>query len=95
MIQFKETSVRTDFGLEFVNISFTIEDTHENLSNYQFDLYSGEAVTDNFNLIYSNIQNFECNDYTANLLNDEIMHYYKIKATNLKTGESIFSEIIP
>ena len=95
MIQFKDISVRTDFGLEFINISFKIEDTFENLSNYRFDLYSSCGVTDKFELIYSNIQNFECNDYTANLLNDEIMHYYKIKATNIITDESIFSEIIP
>lgn len=94
MIQFKDVTIRTDFGLEFVNIRFTIEDTKEDLFNYQFDLYSSAAINTGFELIHSNIQDFECNDYTANLLNDEIVHYYKIKATNLKTGESIESEAV-
>ena len=94
MIQFKNVFIKTDFGLDFVNIRFEIEDTREDLFNYQFDLYSSEAVNGDFELIHSNIQDFECNDYTANLLNDEIMHYYKIKATNLKTGESVESEIV-
>lgn len=95
MIQFKDFDVRTDFGFEFINIKFSIEDTIKDLSVYRFDLYRACAVTDEFELIYSNIQDFECNDYTANLLNDEIIYYYKIKATNFLTDESIVSDIIP
>lgn len=95
MIEIKDVSVRTDFGLDFINISFTIKDTTENLADYQFDLYRAAGVSDEFKIIYSNIQNFECNDYSANLLNDEIVYYYRIKTINIKTGETFFSEIIP
>ena len=95
MIEFKSFDTRTDFGFEFINISFTIEDTIKDLSVYRFDLYRANAVTDEFKLVYSNIQNFECNDYSVNLLNDEIAYYYKIKATNIMTDETLFSEIIP
>lgn len=95
MIKIKDFEIRTDFGFEFTNISFTIEDTIEDLSVYSFDLYRGSAVNDEFNLVYSNIQNFECNDFSANLLNDEIMYYYKIKITNILTDEFTFSDIMP
>ena len=95
MIQFKDIDIRTDFGFEFINISFELEDTTEDLSKYRFDLYRAYAVTDEYKLVYSNIQNFECNDYSINLLNDEVLFYYKVKATNILTDDFVFSDVVP
>ena len=50
MIEFKSFETRTDFGFEFINISFTIKDTIKDLSVYRFDLYRANAVTDDFKL---------------------------------------------
>lgn len=92
MISFDELVADTKFGVDFVNITFTIKDTSEDITPYVFDLYRSNAESDNFELISSNVQNFEFNDYTVNLLNPEIKYYYKVKATNKNTQEYIFSK---
>lgn len=91
MITFKDLRVKANFGFEFMNISFSIEDTIEDLTRYRFDLYRSHYEGDEFKPVHTDIQNFECNDYSANLLNDEIRYIYKIKAINIDTNQHIFS----
>lgn len=92
MITIKKINVSNKFNTKFINITFEIEDTYENLSNYRFDLYKAYCESDEFKLTYSNIQNFECNDYDISILNPEVQYHYKIKVINIKTGESSFSD---
>lgn len=92
MISFKELKADASFGVDFINISFSLEDTVEDLTRYRFDLYMSLAENGDFKVIYCDIKNFEFNDYSANLLNEEIHQYYKIKAVNLDTNEFIFSD---
>lgn len=91
LIKFKSVNATTDYGLDFVNITFSIEDTREDLSDYQFDLLRSNCESDDFYVVYSNIQDFECNDYAVNLLNPESRYLYKIRATHIPTEFSIES----
>lgn len=68
----------------FIEITFAIEDTSENLSNYQFDLLRANASNGNFKVIHTNILNLKCIDYSANLFNHEIKYFYKIRIRNIK-----------
>lgn len=92
MIKFHELNASLEYGLDFVNITFSIHDTNEDLSDYQFDLLRGNSETDDFNQIYSNISDFECNDYSVSLLNPEVRYIYKIRATHIPTSFSIESD---
>ena len=93
MIEFKDLKATTAYGVDFINITFSLEDTIEDLTRYRFDVYRSYAESGNFSVVFCNIQNFEFNDYSVNLLNPEVHEYYKIKAVNLDTNEFIFSEM--
>ena len=92
MITIKKINVTNKFSIKFVNITFEIEDTYEDLSKYRFDLYKADTEFEDFKLAYSNIQDFECNDYNVSIQNPEVGYHYKIKITNTETGESCFSD---
>lgn len=92
MISFDKLKASNAFGLEFVNITFSIEDTSENINDYRFDLYKSPIETSNFELLQSNIKNFEFNDYDVNLQLKERRQYYKVKAIKLSTGDFIWSD---
>lgn len=92
MIAINESKASLDFGLEFVNITFSICDTEEDLSNYQFDLVRANDLSDTFIPVHSNIRDFECNDYSVNLLNPEIRYYYKVRVHYLPSDVSFDSD---
>lgn len=79
---------------KFIDISFDIENTYEDLNNYRFELFKSFVEFNKFSLICSDIQNFNFKDYDVNLRNSEIKYFYKIKAINLKDGSESWSELI-
>lgn len=93
MISTKDLKATSIYSSHFIYISFSIEDTTEDISKYRFDLYRSNSPTDNFNLIHTNILRFEFCDYSVNLLNPEIKYFYKIKTINLSTGKETFSDV--
>lgn len=92
MIKFKELRATSKMSVEFINISFTIEDTVEDLTNYRFDLLRATHSEGPFQIVLSDIKNFECNDYTVNLRNQEIMYFFKIRAVNFKEDKELISD---
>lgn len=92
MLSLHDLKAIRDIDKGFVNISFSVSETVGNLLDYKFDLLRANAVNDEFKLIYSNIINFKCSDYSANLFNHEIKYFYKIRVTNTKTKKSFDSD---
>lgn len=89
MVSFSRTTAR--MYPDFVNITFAIDDTSEDISKYKFSLYRSFACNGDFELVLDNILEFECNDYSAYTNNPEILHFYKILVTDTKTGKSEMS----
>lgn len=85
----KITSVNTlpQFNKGFMYVTFEIDNTMEDLSDYQFDILRSDASNGDFELVAINVQNFEFKDYSVNLLNQALEYYYKIRITNKRTDE--------
>lgn len=90
----KKIEVKDLHGLDSLYIEFTIDDTSENLSKYQFDLYKSNHQTDGFIMVASNIVDFSYRDFSVNLYDDHINYYYKVNVTNLETSKSVMSSLI-
>lgn len=95
MISVKSLKADISFKFDFVNISFSIEDTTEDISKYRFDLYRSNGESDKFEPIFFNIKNMEFKDYSVSLYNPANQGYcYKIRIFNLNTNEWQFSDYV-
>lgn len=93
MLFVKEPKASCSFGFDFINVTFKIEDSREDIYDYKFSLWRAVNNTTNFEQVLDQINNFECNDYDVNLKNPQITYNYFIKVENLLTGEESKSEI--
>lgn len=87
MLEVNKATASNRLGVDKIFIQFTIKDTTESLSNYKFTLLKSNFPDDNFTPIIDHIEEFECFDYDINLYNADIHYFYKIRITNLITGE--------
>ena len=94
MILVKDIEVTDKFGLEFLHVEFRIQDTHENLDNYIFDVYKSYHQTEGFELIQSDIKDFYVLDYDVNLYDNSKNYYYKIKVIDKNSGKELFSDVL-
>lgn len=92
MVNLIELSASMINTSEYIEISFKVEDSFEDMNDYQFDLYRSSFEEGEYSLVYSDIRNFGCCDYSANTYNFEINYNYKIKIINRKTGEYKYTE---
>lgn len=93
MIYIENPVASTLLGVEKVYITFSIKDTYEDPSNYKFSLLRANFENGEYEVICDNIYDFECFDYSANLLNDDIAYFYKIKITSLESDDINYSEV--
>jgi len=75
MVQIKKINIINTLSLDFLLIQFEIEDTEEDLNNYEFDIYRSNSPEGDFELISSNVESFEYKDYTVNLYKKSISYY--------------------
>ena len=68
-------------------------DTDEDPENYKFSLLRANFENGEYEVIHDTIYDFECFDYSANLFNDDIAYFYKIKVTSLKDLKVSYSEV--
>lgn len=95
MLKLKNLKVQTQFSCQFLYITFEIDNTYEKVTDYQFDIYRSLASNGEFEVVSTDVMDFNFKDYTVELYNSAIKYYYKIKITNRKTKEFEYSEIIP
>jgi len=93
MIQLKVLTVSDQFGFDFLNIAFSLADTSEDITEYQFDLLKSCNDSEAFVTISQDIKDFNFIDSDVNLYNIDIKYYYKIKITNKITQEELFSDV--
>lgn len=93
MIRISNINCSSMFGLDYMYIRFEIQDTDEDITNYRFSLFRANSENDTFECVYSDIQEFECRDYSVNLRTPQIKYYYKIEIEDLTTGKKEYSEI--
>lgn len=93
MIHVKKCNASSELGLEKAFITFEIEDTNEDIYNYNFSLYRSTFEEGEYELILSNIQNFECFDYGVDLYRHDIRYFYKIIVEEIATGKKAEGEV--
>jgi len=93
MIYIKDILVSDKLGLDSLYVEFSINDTHDNLDNYIFDIYKSNHQTGAYTLLVSDIKDFSHRDMLVNLYDVSINYYYKIKVTDKLTSESILHDI--
>ena len=93
MIQLKTLVVSDQFGLDFLNISFSLADTSEDITEYQFDLLRSNNDKEAFVVIAKDIKNFKFVDSDVNLYRIDLKYYYKVQITNKVNSEILFSDI--
>lgn len=77
------------FSLNFLRVSWTIEDTDEDLSKFRFKVVRSGSPEGDFDTIRENLVNeFEIFDRTVNLHSKWRKFFYKVIAEDVTTGET-------
>jgi hypothetical protein len=92
MLQIKELKISDKFGIDFLNITFSIQETSEDITKYRFDLLRSYHYIEEYEIIASDIKDFNYADNTVNLYNIAIKYYYKVQITNIETNEVSLSD---
>jgi hypothetical protein len=93
MIAIKSINVSSLFSTNFLYISFSIDNTDEDLANYQFILYKSNSPNFGYILCKSDIKSFYYADDDVDLHDLTIEYYYKIEVINKITFERKMSDI--
>lgn len=92
MIDIKDITVSSDYGVHKLLISFTTTDCVDDFSRYKFDLYRGYNVDGPFELYASDVQELEYVDTRVNLMNPTMHYYYKVRITDTTSWTSKMSD---
>lgn len=93
MIDIANLKIDDCYGVDFLLISFTVSNMVEPPENYKFDLYRSMSSNAAFIRIAEDLSECRFIDTGVNLLNPNLQYYYKVKATNIVTGETSISTI--
>lgn len=93
MIKITSVVATPNFNKRCMYVTFEIANTMESLTEYQFDVLRSDASNGDFELIAINVRDFQCEDYSANLANQELQYYYKIRVTDKVTDETVESDV--
>ena len=87
MIDVTKIEVLNMFNTETLLIRFAIEDTMEDINNYKFDVLRSNSPLTDYDIIEEDIKNFEYIDSNVNLYRSSLLYFYKIRTTNINSGE--------
>lgn len=93
MLKVLSVTATPQFSKGFMHVSFEIANTMEELTDYQFDILRSDASNGDFELIAINVQDFQFEDYSVNLANQQLEYYYKIRVVDKDTDEILESDI--
>jgi hypothetical protein len=93
MISVKQIRLSSQFGVDFVYGKVILNDTYEDISDYQIDLYKSNHSEDGFSLIYLDIKKMSFLDYGVNLRTLSVKYFYKVKITHKPSGEISWSDV--
>lgn len=92
MIKVRELNILNNFSTSYLLIKFSIDSTDENIDDYRFDILKSKTVSEDFSVIAYDVKNFQKYDHEVNLLKQTNQFLYKIRVTNLITGQVEESE---
>jgi hypothetical protein len=93
MIDIANINIDDCYGVDFLLITFTVSDMTKPPENYKFDLYRSMSPNAAFTRIAEDIDEYRFIDTGVNLLNLNLQYYYKVKVTDITTGEVSVSNI--
>lgn len=93
MIDILDLKIDDCYGTDFLYITFTVSNMIKLPENYRFDLYRAMNQNDFFVKIAEDISQYRYIDRNVSLLNPNVYYYYKIKITDVTTGEVSESDI--
>ena len=93
MVEFRDVDVSNRYTFNEVRITFRISELSGAASQYVFDLYRAHDEDSEFVVIKKNIENMEVVDDTLDLDDEYIHYFYRIKATDISTGQDSWSGI--
>lgn len=93
MIKVRELNILNNFSTSYLLIKFSIDSTDENIDDYRFDVLKSKTVSEEFRITECDVKTFQYYDHDVNLLKQTNQFLYKIRVTNLITGQSVDSEI--
>ncbi|MCX8074094.1 MAG: hypothetical protein N2749_00710 [Clostridia bacterium] len=92
MLCVDKIKIDDQYGVDFLEISFTLKDSTEDITEYQFNILRSNNSDDEYFVIATDIKDFVYKDNSVNLYNTMIKYYYKIEIINKVTGEKILSD---
>jgi hypothetical protein len=93
MIDIAKINIEDCYSVSFLLISFVVSDMTEPPENYKFDLYRSMSPNGAFTRIAEDIDEYRFIDTGVNLLNPDLQYYYKVKITDIRTGEVSVSDV--
>lgn len=94
MIKVNDITVTDQFGSDYLYVKFSINDTIEDLSKFQFNIYRSNTPEEGFEIIDEGIIDFFYVDNDVNLYDTSIDYYYKIEIVDTTTNRKEMSDII-
>jgi len=92
LINVKSITIDDCYSINFLYITFTVSNMTQSPEKYKFDLYRSTNQSELFSLVAEDIRTFKYFDNTVNLLNINNQYYYKVKITEISTGETSLSD---
>jgi len=93
MLSIASISVFNTLSTDFLLVKFDITPTQESVNDYTFNIYRSLSPEDTsmFFCIAHNITETQYEDHGVNLMRFDTNYYYKVRANNVNTGESVMS----
>ena len=93
MIDIKEISVSSEYGISKLVVSFKTSDSVMNLNKYRFDIYRSDFDSAGFTVIALGVDSDTFVDTTVNLLDQTKHYYYKVGVTDLEDNTFKLSDV--
>lgn len=93
MLEVSKISISQKFSSKFLFIEFEINNTMEDINEYQFDILRSDAYNGKYEVVASDVKNFCFKDYSVNLINPTIEYFYKIRIIDKVTNEISESDV--
>lgn len=93
MINVKEILLSAQYSVDFIFGRIVLNDTNEDISDYQIDLYKSDHPADEFTLLRKDMDKLTFLDYGVNLKTLSLHYYYKVIITERSSGDKYESEV--
>ena len=94
VLEINDLAVSNRYTIESLLVHYTIQNTHECVDDYRLELQRSHTSEGDYDILSLDILgNIYYEDYSVNLLNDNIEYYYRIKIIHKNSGAYSFSNV--